>query len=335
MKLKTNRVAAAMMVAASSITLLQSVFAGSPVFTYTSRDMMFCLRKTGAGGGSTGPNDLEINIGQASVYYGATPGTTTTIALFTGTLFSNVFDNLNNTSWSVAAAVPGIGDSGATNIPPTTLWVTAPRSKPNTQATPAWYRNANGTQSTTASKIKAVLDNAVFYSSTVPADATSNTVNTIVVPVGSAHEYGAYVGALGTYQSTFQGDVENTTPSGFTSASTPSRSDLYELRPDGTGTHPLGRYLGYFELRTDGTFVFVASPPSVPLIFSGNGTAQKVSFPTVNGATYTLYYTNSAGLSAPLSTWQTGGSVGGTGSNQFILDSSTDPNRFYTVLGHL
>jgi hypothetical protein len=331
MKLNPNRAVKAMFVFAAAASLLQSAFAGPPVFVYTSRDMMLCFRKTGANG------NLEINIGQASLFYNATPGATIHISQFSGTLYSNVFDDLNNVSWSVASFVPVTGDSGDASVPLKTLWATAPRVDPNVQSFPGWVRNSPTAQATVASRMNAIPVNASFYSGTVPSDTTSNSAANVVVPVGSGHEYGALVGTAGNYLNSFQGNVEKTNSPTFTTDNQPARADLYELRPDSTGTQPPGKFLGYFELTPAGTLSFVAASPAPPAptltIHATNG-VQTVTFPTVNGANYTLYSTNSAGLSAPVSTWPVSTNVIGDGSTVTFLDNSTDANRFYRIVTH-
>ena len=53
---------------------------------------------------------------------------------------------------------------------------------------------------------------------------------------------------------------------------------------------------------------------------------------TTNGFTYVLHYTNSAGLTAPVSTWPAStNTVLGDGAIHTIQDISTDPNRFYRI----
>ena len=81
-----------------AFSVCQTLLAAPFVFSY--RDLMLCFRKTGLDGGSVGPYDLEVNIGQASLYYGATPGSTNTIGQFASTQISSIFDNLNDLSWS-------------------------------------------------------------------------------------------------------------------------------------------------------------------------------------------------------------------------------------------
>lgn len=323
----------AMALIAGSCSFLQDACANTPIFVYGNRDLLLSFRKTGAGASSS---DVEVNIGQASIYYSAVPGSTNIINQYSISQLTNAFDNLDNMSWSVGGCVP-LNDTGNGSVPLKTLWVTAPRVDPAVQAAP-WVRNGPTTQGTTASKMVSILQNASFYSGTVSANGMNNTASLVAVPVGSSHEYGFFMGAQGTYISTFQGDVENTTPSDFDSAGQPSRSDLYELRPDTTATQPPGKYLGYFELRPTGTMVFVAATgaPAAPLLnVSVNSGVNTISFPTTVGATYTLYYTNAAGLFAPTTTWPFAATnITGDGTIKSFQDTSADANRFYRVKAH-
>jgi hypothetical protein len=60
-----------------------------------------------------------------------------------------------------------------------------------------------------------------------------------------------------------------------------------------------------------------------------------VSFSTTAGGTYSLHYTNGAGLLAPISQWPVAGlPVSGDGTTKSISDTSTDDQRFYGVSAH-
>jgi hypothetical protein len=52
---------------------------------------------------------------------------------------------------------------------------------------------------------------------------------------------------------------------------------------------------------------------------------------TIAGVNYRLRYTNAAGLTSPISTWSTGGSIASTGSVLTLQDTHADPIRFYAV----
>jgi hypothetical protein len=65
------------------------------------------------------------------------------------------------------------------------------------------------------------------------------------------------------------------------------------------------------------------------------GTTNLISFPSANGATYTLYYTNATGIVRPLSTWPTSPTtISGDGSIKTFTNSPSDSERFYRVGAH-
>ena len=296
------------------------------IFSYANRDLLLGFRKTGGDGvGTVSVNDLEVNIGQASLYYNATPGSTFTVSQYSMAQIAADFDNLNDLNWSVAGFVPQ-GDGGDPGKPAKTLWVTAPRAtlRP-TPASPLLDFSASA-QGSTGSKIGSALLNAAFYAGTTAAVANANNSATAVtVPVGNANSEAAELGANGDFLATFEGDVENTTPPNFVTGGTVSRSDLYELQPDTTGgTHPAGTYLGYFELSTSGTLTFnayLAPITSQPVSMTG-GTGDSVTF-TV-GAT-------GSGLAYQWS--QNGSAISGATGSSLTLNGVTSANAgSYTVL---
>jgi hypothetical protein len=191
--------------------------------TYTGRDLILGLRTTG------GANDLEVNVGQASLYYGAS--SSFLVPGVTAADINATFGNFNNVLWSVGGAVR-TGDGGDTAIPVSTLWVTRARTDVNSQSTP-WIRQSSGALAPSATKIASVGAN---YGGQTP---TANSPTAAVIPDGSAQSYHTFVGT-GNYGGSFQGNVENLTPASFSSGS--SVSDLYEIRP-GSGA---STYLGYF-----------------------------------------------------------------------------------------
>jgi hypothetical protein len=136
--------------------------------------------------------------------------------------------------------------------------------------------------------------------------------------------------------------VENTTPSSFTSA---QRSDFYQVCPTGTldpitGSTNASYFLGYFILNSTGTMTFyraaaALAPPPAPRIVSITRSANlsTIFFTTTNGTyTYTLYYTNSAGLTSSVSNWPTSPTtVIGNGNTNSLTDTTTATNRFYQI----
>jgi hypothetical protein len=92
--------------------------------------------------------------------------------------------------------------------------------------------------------------------------------------------------------------------------------------------------LGNFCLGTNGVLTFATSsigPPAPTLEIARSGDVTTVSFLSTNSAAYTLYATNSAGLSAAIANWPVVGMTNGNNSTISLSDTSTDPDRFYQV----
>jgi hypothetical protein len=327
MKLKLHLMAGVLLSLAGSCTLVQSVQAQG--FIDTNRDLILTFRQ------ASGTIVFEVDIGQASIYYSVAPGSSIPITAYSPTAqLTTLFSSVDNLTWSIGGCVPNAGDSGDPSKPPRTLWVTDPRSNPNTQAT-AWVRGSIYTQGGPDSHIVAILDNAQTWANSVAADSVTNTQYAVAIPSGDGDNATGSLGALGNYLGTFQGDVENTTTTNFDTAGVPSRSDLYELQP---GSGP-GTYLGYFELDANGSMTFygpVLTFPTPTLSASTDGVGNfYVSFPTTANGTYTLYYTNAAGLTAPVSTWPSAGTnITGDGTVHSFQQAISGPGTFYTVSVH-
>lgn len=104
--------------------------------------------------------------------------------------------------------------------------------------------------------------------------------------------------------------------------------------------------LGHFSLAANGVVTFTTNsavtPPANPpvpqiVLLTRTNTTSTIYFSTTNNAafTYRLYYTNAAGLTAPLTNWAVSAtSVTGNGLTNSITDTSADANRFYRVGVH-
>src|ERR1700722_9827214 len=326
MKSKLHGMAAVLVSLASSCALVQS---GHAQFTDTNRDLILTFRA------SSGLSVFEVDIGQASIYDSVAPGSSIPITVYSATSqLMPLFGGVDGLSWSVGGCVPNAGDSGDSSIPPRTLWVTDPRLDPNTQPT-AWTRESTYTQAGADSHIVAILANAQTWANSVVADAVTNSPTAVAIPSGNGDNADGSLGALGNYLGTFQGDVENTTPLNFDSAGAPSRSDFYELQP---GSGP-GTYLGYFELATTGAMTFHGPSTTfpAPTLSASTDTAGNfyISFPSTLNGTYSLSYTNAAGLSAPVSTWPTvGTNIVGDGATKTFQQPISGADTFYSVSVH-
>ncbi len=339
------------------LTLMET--AEAQPFVYANNDLCLGFRKNAP---YTENYEVVVDIGQASNYVGTAIGTTTPVQGYSASQMAGSFLTFDDLSWSVCGWYSGSGYG--TNYPAGagyTLWLTVPRAN-NAIQSQAASRLAWALQHLVRPKIVSILAGAQFISSQVLA--TSNEFNTasfvretISDPNQNEHLMSIWMeslidNTLGTLNDTWPpsepngGNLENTTPDTFSS---PVRSDLYEVRPltdaasnpitdPHTGTSGLAYYVGYFELETDGSMTFTrqetsppaVSPPTLGIVRSGN--VSSITFLSTNQATYTLLYTNTAGLSAPSSTWPAlPGTIAGNGSMQTFHDATTDTNRLYRV----
>jgi hypothetical protein len=79
-------------------------------FLYVGRDMLLGFRQ------AEGVSELVVNLGQASNYFTATPGSTIVLSNFTPVQLQNAFATFNDLLWSVSATTRS-GDGGDPSIP--------------------------------------------------------------------------------------------------------------------------------------------------------------------------------------------------------------------------
>ena len=217
--------------------------------TYAPRDLILGFRQVG------GVNDLEVNIGQASLYYGA--ANPFTVPGVNGADITATFGNFNNVLWSVGGTVR-TGDGGDPSLAVSCLFVTRPRSDASVQSDP-WLRQSSGALAGTSTKIVSIANN---FANQTP---TLNSAFATLIPDASAQSYHTFVGS-GNYGGTFRGNVENLTPASFLTGN--SVSDLYEILP-GSGS---STYLGSFSFDPSGALTFSPVPePSTWALLSSAG----------------------------------------------------------------
>ena len=296
-------------------------------FTYAERDLLLGMRQTG------GSSELVVNLGQASGFYAATPGATLLLTNLTTDLLQAAFPDLNGVNWSVVGVVKSSGDA---NYPPQSQWVTSPRTDLGTQTTP-WVRQSMFALGNSATRINSIGKNAALFGSTAPT-GPANTATALVEPSGDRLSYSVFMGA-GDLNLTFQGIVENTTPSDFVTAALSARSDLYEIIPgSGATIDTPAKYLGYFELRSNGAMTFTAAGGTTPLdspkitSITRVDNLTTVSVQTEAGANYTLLAASAADLGTKIASWSViGAPTAGNGGVVSLTDSSSDAARFYAV----
>ena len=346
MKRISNAFPVALAVAAGFLALEQ---ASAQPFVYQPNDLALGFRKTGG----QANYEAVVNLGQASNYFGAAIGTFPVTNYSTSQLTPGTFANLSNLSWSVFGYYSGSGfGSSYPNSAASTLWVTVPRTDKAVRSADA-TRLTRGQQASARSPINSILDNAVFVS----GDSGASAYNTSTFVRESIATYPLHLltlwlgsgvdSSIGTLQDSWpEGNLEITTPASFTTA---VRSDLYEVRPTTdasgnpadphTGTSGLAWYIGYFQFNPDGTMTFTREtatkppPTQVTLNIIRTNNTSTISFGSSNGVTYTLCFTNSAGLGTAVSNWPSqSGTISGDGTTKSFQDPTTDPARFYRVL---
>ncbi|SPE55819.1 exported hypothetical protein [Verrucomicrobia bacterium] len=351
MKQNKTRFGRTIFLALSLAGLAQGTLAQT--FTYNVADLCLGFRKTGD---YQENNEVVVDIGQASGYVGLSIGTTIAVPNFSPSQLSpGSFTSLNNLQWSVT----GYTVTGTyPNYPKDTLWVTVPRSSANVQSTPP-TRLRTSNQQTIVPEIEGIFLGAQRVSIGV---GVSNQFNTPFFEQESIVNYPDYIltdfmGGIndpteGTLQDTWPEDnLEITTPNAFSGS---VRSDLYEVRPltdaqghpivdPHTGTNGPAYFVGYFQFNSNGTMTFTraasstnsAPPPPPTLVIARINSTATISFGTTNGATYTLYFTNSAGLRQPVANWPSSPTtIIGDGTTKQFVDPLTSANRFYQVGAH-
>jgi hypothetical protein len=329
------------------VVLLLALFAGAGVanaqFTYADGaygapgDLLVCFRP------ASGSYDLVVDCGSVTAFTNLTVGQKIAITNYYSPSKLS-YTGTNNMYWSALAR--------QANGPIGNIWVTRPRSSLNTQSTP-WPCKSYSTQNGAGSQIDSIGDDAANIAAGGDPFGTSpaNGNTYVVEPEGgssSGNFYNSYSYQMvnkdgyGDLDGNFWGDsggvsLEQSTPANFTTAGQPVRADFYQMLSVSNGLP--AKYLGYFELSTNGVLTYTAGPsPTVltaPRIvsFTHTGNTSTIYFTTVSGAyNYTLRGTNSMGLTAAKTNWPAiGSSVAGNGLTNSIVEITTSNPRFYII----
>ncbi len=290
-------------------------------------DVLVCFRNGGA-------NDLVVDAGPISTFTGASVNQVIPISQYTGNQLAYV--STNAVSWSAFAWYDN------TISPNWTLFVTKPRSSLNVQTSP-WVDNTSGSQKNTVLRMQTIPPGTVDEANYVPPPGVGSSPNTSTAVLEGDISAGnpdyvtgesyrdALLGSYGSdFNGTLNGNPEDTTPGNFTTSGTAVRSDFYQATP--TSGYGLGTFLGYFELSTNGTMIYVAKPTSVPAItsVSRSGNTTTIGYTTGMYGTYTLLGTNN--LAAPVATWPVVSTLStGDTLTHTINDTDSSGIKFYTI----
>ena len=323
-------------------------------------DLLAGFRKTGA---HQGTNELAVYLGNVTNLLGLPLGSTVTMSNVPPARLTDAFSSdYTFLQWSVFGADYDLTTEWPTSFgsfPPATIWYTVPRTNSAVQTIPK-ARFSKSAQATAGTSIYSIGNGANSISGSLVGGTNANN-NAVLVrePFQQAYaqfylttfmgdQYNSTIGDLGG--AVFNFSIEQTTPSPFDAS---VRADLYQSAPAPqarppavfvdpiTGSTSNVYYVGYFELSPTGVLTFTRAsagsnlPPPPVLNIAVSGNTSTISFGTANGATYTLLYTNSSGLSAPRSTWPALGiPITGNGGVTNFTDSASLPDRVYSVAAH-
>jgi len=315
---------------AGLITLLASFAAGElfagTLTSYAVGDVLICFRKSGAA------NDLVVDAGPISTFTNAAPNQRIAITQYTGNQLALV--GTNSVVWS---AFTWLDDSVSPVSAQWTLFASKGRSSLNTQTT-SWAQRPQASQALVGGDMGSVVSGAVVCISY----NSLNTASAVIEPDDASNSNPnytsgqSYVGTMGAnydFNGDFVGNPEKTAPANFTTAGAVIRSDFYQIPPTGGGSV---KFLGYFELNTNGAMTYVAYPsgtPAVPVIksFTRTNNASYVSFTTGTFGTYTLRGTNSTGFMTARTNWPAIASITGNGLTNTLQDTTSVSNKFYVI----
>lgn len=293
-------------------------------FNFTTGDVIIGFRKASLGG-----LDLVVDAGSIASFTNLAPNTKITISAYNGQQLKMV--GTNNTAWSAFAYFDNSVTPASVQ---STLFMSNPRYDLNTQSDP-YYCDTASAQGQVISRLKAIVAGAANNANS----STTNTSTAVLVSDsynvnGTMVSYYVGLGADLNFNDTFQADPEQVTAANFTTAGTATRADFYWMPP--SSGSPNAKYLGYFELNTNGVMTYTAYPTATvtaPVItgFARVGTTNTVTFTTGSTGTYTLRATNSLGLGTALTNWPVVTSAAGTGGTLSLQDVSSVSNRFFTI----
>ena len=318
------------------IAILVSVAAGEiwagTLSSYAVGDVLLCFRNNPAAA-----NNLVVDLGPISVFTNATPNQRISITQYTGSQLAPV--GTNGVSWS---AFTYFDDTANPNW---AVCMTRARTVLNTQTVP-WPAGSPIAQeyliTTEVSTIPVGANANLLYNGVntttgvVEPDSSSGSshypsgqsYHTALDPSGNGVDFN-FGGFAGNPENTTTNN--NTTANYFTTGGTVARSDFYWIPPTGSGAV---KYLGYFELNTNGAMTYVAYPTAIPLLktIGRSGNTATLTYKSGVYGTYTLLGTNN--ISAPLSTWPVVGALStGDNSTHTVLDTDSVSNKFYIIKG--
>jgi len=291
--------------------------------SYSTGDVLICFR-------NGGQNDLVVDAGQISTFTALAPNQRVSVSSYSPGILHYI--STNSVSWS---AFTWLADN--------TLYVTRSRPSPDVQATP-WQDNTGSSQGLTSGRMGTIPPGTVDEAAYIPpgAGSTPNTSTAVVegdissdntdYVTGQSYRDALLGNSGGAFNGTFRGSPETTTGATFTKANVNSRADLFQMTP--TSGFGLGKFLGYFELSTNGSMSYVAYPNTVPVIksISRQGNVNTITYTTGTYGNYILRATNIVIAATSKLNWPAVQTLNsGDTSVHTCTDTTTDPIKFYSI----
>jgi hypothetical protein len=268
-----------------------------------------------------GVKDVLFDIGSVSNYMGLAVGTVVPINYNRNAVLTNFPGGLNGVKFGVAGTTSQLD-------PYPRVWLSdAAVYTPPADMTFSKFSVLN-------SKIDSIGGNANIYTASNAAPYIVTTSSS------SSYDYLATGGTLSAV-STFHGDAPTAVGSVVPLAAdavNPTTIALYETHISTTNPKPPGTLLGGFTIDSTGALYFTAGRlPTLPTTTITsidadpvNSQFATISFNTVTGVNYTLYYATDIG--GPWALVPGAGFVTGDGTVQSLSDyNAVDPIRYYRV----
>ena len=285
---------------------------------YATGDVLVCFRKGG--------QDMVVDIGPINTLTNATANQRISLSsYYTTTQLNELSTQRKQLPWSAF-----------TYLTNDTLYVTRARTSQAVQTAP-WLCASAGSQNNVARRMATIPVGASSYNGNSPnANNTSTVVIEDSVSSGNAnYTLGlSYSTALagtygGNFDGTFQGNPETTTPNTFT---TPVRADFYQLTP--TAGYALGKWMGYFEMATNGILTYVAYPSAVPVIQSivRTNTTTTITYTAGLYGTYTLRGATDLATAGSVTNWPFIATLtSGDSAVHTVTDVTAADVKFYSI----
>ena len=245
---------------AAAPALLAGLLLASPAQAVTAiaGDLILGFRASGGQGSS---KNLEVNIGPASNYYGAMPGSFVVTGLSTSDLVSTYGSGWASRSDLSFGIVGTTGSVAVGAAPARTIWASRAESTPGTSSAP-WLRGTTFALQLPSNNISSLYAGAPGSLSNAPAagSPSSAIIDTALSGSWTAQEDFTPGVSFRYFNPSVLITMDEipATPAQYDGVNGYAVLDLFEVRP-GTAGSP-GTLIGAFGLNDNGQLVFSTSP---------------------------------------------------------------------------